>query len=639
MKKQSLILIVLIFISLVNAQEENFNDYSDLVIRTSLDSKIELSNNVNNLEAKILLIPKDYELQDVLGIDYSSSPTATYITNNELIYQWENVQGVIDYGYDSNIKTYNKFYNIKHIDFPLRGIDSSLQPYTEASEFIDINEKIINQANSIAAGESNLFTVVFKIGDWINTNINYNLTTLTADVVQKSSWVLDNKKGVCDEITNLFISMLRSLGIPARFISGTVYSNVNYDWSPHGWAEVYFPGYGWIPYDVTFAQYGWIDPSHVKLMESIDSNEPSVKYEWKSISARLTTHDLNVKSNLISKGSKITSPVSFTLTPIKSSVKQGSFVPVEVKIDNPNNFYIAINLFVIIAPGLTEKSSKHVLLKPNEKKSIFWIVKIPSDIDVKYIYTTKIEIKDLFNEVENTEIKYSDVFDYYSLSEAEEYVKLFSGQEEKIFSSDVSIDCKTSKPYFYIYENAFINCDVRNIGNTILNNIDLCVQNNCENFDLSISENINLNFQVPININTNQLTITLKNSAINIQRNLPIRIYEEPNLKINKIDYPKEISYDEGFILDLLFTSDTLLKNLKVYTNNKQIFAKDKFSGVQNLEIALNSRNFVDKNITIIMEYDDENNNPYKLERELEIKVTNLPFYVKIWLLIKEVFK
>ena len=60
--------------------------------------------------------------------------------------------------------------------------------------------------------------------------------------------------------------MLRSIGIPARFVTGTASSGtIAEGWGNHGWAEVYFPEKGWIPWDVTFGQYGWVDSSHLKL--------------------------------------------------------------------------------------------------------------------------------------------------------------------------------------------------------------------------------------------------------------------------------------------------------------------------------------------------------------------------------------
>jgi hypothetical protein len=53
--------------------------------------------------------------------------------------------------------------------------------------------------------------------------------------------------------------MLRTLGIPARYVNGFLpgeYNELGKDFivrarDAHSWVEVYFPGYGWIPFDPT----------------------------------------------------------------------------------------------------------------------------------------------------------------------------------------------------------------------------------------------------------------------------------------------------------------------------------------------------------------------------------------------------
>ena len=77
--------------------------------------------------------------------------------------------------------------------------------------------------------------------------------------------------------------MARSLGIPARFSSGISYSTSDLfpePWQPHGWAEVYFPGVGWVSFDITFGEYGYIDVTHIKLRDGFDPTEPATKFEW-----------------------------------------------------------------------------------------------------------------------------------------------------------------------------------------------------------------------------------------------------------------------------------------------------------------------------------------------------------------------
>ena len=177
--------------------------------------------------------------------------------------------------------------------------DTQINPY-----YISINAKyylfhlIIFWGGKISINsslDSSEGVIVFKIGEWTKKNIKYDLSTLTESVSQKASWVLKNKEGVCDELTNLFISMLRSVGIPARFVTGMVYTNMESSWGNHGWAEVYFPGKGRVPWDVTFGQFGWVDPSHVKLDDDVDSGESSVNYKWRSRNIRRREQDSNCK--------------------------------------------------------------------------------------------------------------------------------------------------------------------------------------------------------------------------------------------------------------------------------------------------------------------------------------------------------
>ena len=146
---------------------------------------------------------------------------------------------------------------------------------------------------------------MFILADWVQKNIEYDLNTLTAEAVKKSSWVFTYRQGVCDELTNLFISFLRSVGIPARFVTGTVYASIEGTWNNHGWAEVYFPGKGWAPWDVTFGQYGWIDPTHLKLGDSVDSAESSIDYTWRSSHVEIRNEGLDISTSLLEKGKLI----------------------------------------------------------------------------------------------------------------------------------------------------------------------------------------------------------------------------------------------------------------------------------------------------------------------------------------------
>ena len=70
--------------------------------------------------------------------------------------------------------------------------------------------------------------------------------------------VLRDRRGVCQDFSHLIIGCLRSLGLPARYVSGYLLTKpppgkprlIGADAS-HAWASVYVPGHGWLDLDPT----------------------------------------------------------------------------------------------------------------------------------------------------------------------------------------------------------------------------------------------------------------------------------------------------------------------------------------------------------------------------------------------------
>jgi len=81
-----------------------------------------------------------------------------------------------------------------------------------------------------------------------------NFTTVATPVTE----VLAQRRGVCQDFAHLAIACLRSLGLPARYVSGYIETNTapgvgglrGADAS-HAWFSVYEPTLGWIDFDPT----------------------------------------------------------------------------------------------------------------------------------------------------------------------------------------------------------------------------------------------------------------------------------------------------------------------------------------------------------------------------------------------------
>lgn len=70
-------------------------------------------------------------------------------------------------------------------------------------------------------------------------------------------FLFDSKAGYCDYYASSMVVMLRAVGVPARYVRGYsrsekvdgVYQLLESD--GHAWAEVFFPGYGWVEFEPT----------------------------------------------------------------------------------------------------------------------------------------------------------------------------------------------------------------------------------------------------------------------------------------------------------------------------------------------------------------------------------------------------
>jgi len=128
--------------------------------------------------------------------------------------------------------------------------------YLEDNEKFQITHPIIrNAVKSVVGEEKNPYWIMRNIFDYINDNMFYEMT---------GGWntaptVIARGNGSCSEYTFVFISMCRAAGIPARYAGSVVVrgEDASMDDVFHRWAEVYLPGYGWIPVDPSRGDQEW----------------------------------------------------------------------------------------------------------------------------------------------------------------------------------------------------------------------------------------------------------------------------------------------------------------------------------------------------------------------------------------------
>ncbi|MCL4297677.1 MAG: transglutaminase-like domain-containing protein [Anaerolineae bacterium] len=125
----------------------------------------------------------------------------------------------------------------------------------------NISPRVRNLAQTLTAPYSNNYDKVMALTEHLLTNYPYNFFPPPhppgAEVVD--TFLFEDREGVCEQYVTALVVMARILGIPARLATGygsgdynplTGYYEVRLNHA-HSWAEVYFPGSGWVPFDPT----------------------------------------------------------------------------------------------------------------------------------------------------------------------------------------------------------------------------------------------------------------------------------------------------------------------------------------------------------------------------------------------------
>jgi transglutaminase-like putative cysteine protease len=150
------------------------------------------------------------------------------------------------------------------------GLNLDVEQYRVASPAVPLLPATRDYAATSFTPERPWLAAMLEFTQRIRGEFEYDtkVTTVSTSVAE----VLQLKRGVCQDFAHLMLSALRSLGLPARYVSGYVLnrrkdgkdSNAGADAS-HAWVASFCPAHGWVAFDPTngkiadieFVTLGW----------------------------------------------------------------------------------------------------------------------------------------------------------------------------------------------------------------------------------------------------------------------------------------------------------------------------------------------------------------------------------------------
>ncbi|MDV6378359.1 transglutaminase [Sporosarcina sp. GW1-11] len=153
-------------------------------------------------------------------------------------------------------------------------VPEDLTSYTQLPE--NLPERVKELALSITETETTVYDKIkaleqyFKKSGFTYETQNVAIPDETQDYVDQ--FLFDTKKGYCDNFSTSMAVMLRSAGIPSRWVKGFAPGELSYKASgksvyrvtndeAHSWVEAYIPEIGWMPFEPTI---GFTHPTDIK---------------------------------------------------------------------------------------------------------------------------------------------------------------------------------------------------------------------------------------------------------------------------------------------------------------------------------------------------------------------------------------
>jgi len=143
-----------------------------------------------------------------------------------------------------------------------------LQPFLNAPELPRSElRQLVEFADGFAErSDYDLVETLREMAQSIHRDFRYTpgVTTLQTTPFE----VFRAEQGVCQDFANLFISLARLLGVPARYRVGYIFTGGDYvnrlqSEASHAWAECYLPWLGWRGFDPTNG--GTVATDHVRV--------------------------------------------------------------------------------------------------------------------------------------------------------------------------------------------------------------------------------------------------------------------------------------------------------------------------------------------------------------------------------------
>jgi hypothetical protein len=239
--------------------------------------RITIANMDNVLFVKVgKLIPDSLNLS-LLRIKAEVNSYGENITSTSLNFPGQKFEGSVTNGYINGV------FEIKPVSykgknappFPPKFMESSeIKKYLDPEIAIESDDpQIVSEAKRITSGSIDSWEAAVRLSEWIAENISGAVPGGISAIN-----TLKTREAECSGHSRLLTAFCRAVGIPARLVTGCVYTaKYNGSFGQHAWTEIYMGDAGWIAVDATLHETDFIDAGHIRFGEKSNFQPVSIQ--------------------------------------------------------------------------------------------------------------------------------------------------------------------------------------------------------------------------------------------------------------------------------------------------------------------------------------------------------------------------
>ena len=150
------------------------------------------------------------------------------------------------------------------------GLPIELPPliFTRETRLTKPSKAMRDLSQEVADKDGTMLDRMHALMERIHTQLRFDTNGTQAETTAAEAYAAGH--GVCQDLAQIFISIARTMGVPARYVSGHIFrrDGAQFQEAAHAWAEAWIDDIGWVSFDPTNGVCA--DDAYVRVASGLD---------------------------------------------------------------------------------------------------------------------------------------------------------------------------------------------------------------------------------------------------------------------------------------------------------------------------------------------------------------------------------